>query len=136
MSYSQERIDIETRLQGGWKEAFIGYTTTAIAWENIEYVPTAGVPWIRCSILPGQVEALEFGRDTLKQFSGIIDLGVFIPRGSGTKANREYVDKLFTLFNLAEFDSIECDEARVQNLGIDESWYQTSISIPFTRREV
>ena len=129
MSYAQERADIESRLNTGW-------TTTAIAWDNVPYVPTPGTSWIRCTILPGSVDALEFGRDTLKEHSGIIDIGIFTPRNTGSAVGRGYADTLSTLFDLAEFGTIDCDEAEVQNLGIDEDWYQLSVSIPFTRREV
>ena len=128
MSYAQERADIESRLQTGW-------TTTPIAWDNGKYIPTPGTAFIRCTILPGDSEALEFGRSPLKSHFGIIDIGVFVPRETGTAVARGYVDTLVSLFDLEEFGSVECDEASVQNMGNEEDWHHTSITIPFDRRE-
>ena len=129
MSFVQERADIEARLSSGW-------STTAIAWDNVPYVPTPGTAWIRCSILPGSVEALEFGRDTLKEHSGIIDIGVFVPRDTGSNTARSYADTISTLFDMVAFGTIDCEEAEVQNMGIDEAWFHLSITIPYKRREV
>jgi len=129
MSYKQERIDIESRLATGW-------STTDIAWDNGPYVPTPGTAWIRCAILQGDVNALEFGRaDAVKEFDGIIDIGIFTPRGTGTVTALGYVDTLTTLFSMVAFGSIDCDEASVQNLGEEEDWHHIAITIPFSRRE-
>ncbi len=129
MSYAVERADIESRLKAGW-------TTTAIAWDNIPYVPTPGTSWIRCTILPGDSEALEFGTDTLKQYSGMIDIGIFTPRDIGSATARGYADTLLNLFDMETFGSIECDEVFIRNLGIDGYWYHMSVTIPFKRREI
>jgi hypothetical protein len=129
MSYVIERSDIEGRLSTGWN-------TTAIAWDNTPFVPTPGTAWIRCTILPGNVEALEFGRDTLKEHSGLIDIGIFVPRDTGSAVARSYADTLSTLFDMVEFGTIDCAEASVQNLGADEAWYHLSVTIPYKRREV
>lgn len=128
MSYAQERIDIESRLNTGW-------STTSIKWDNIPYVPTPGTAWIRCTILPGNVEALEFGRDTLKEHSGIIDIGIFTPKETGSAIARGYADTLSALFDMVAFGTIDCAEAEVMNIGIDGDWYHLSVTIPYTRRE-
>jgi len=128
MSYAVERSDIEDRLNTGW-------TTTPVAWDNVPYVPTPGTAWIRCAILPGDVNALEFGRDTIKEFSGIIDIGIFTPRNTGAVVARGYADTLSALFDMEVFGTIDCDEASVQNLGIEEDWYHLSVTIPYSRRE-
>jgi len=157
MSFVQDRVDIETRLNSNW-------STTAIAWDNVPYVPAPGTPWVKCQILPSDVNALEFGRDTLKAFTGIIDIGIFTPKSSGSATAREYADTLSALFDMVEFGinqsriaesgdtriteaedtratedlvlgRVDCDEASVQNRGIEDDWYQLAVLIPFTRRE-
>ena len=129
MSYAVERSDIEGRLNSGW-------STTKIAFGNGPYVPTPGTAWVRCTILQGDVNALEFGRgDAVKEFDGIIDIGIFVPRGTGTATVMGYVDTLTTLFSMVAFGTIDCDEASVYNLGKEEDWHHTVITIPFSRRE-
>ena len=128
MSYKQEQIDIESRLVTGW-------STTPIAFDNGPYIPTPGIAWIRCTILTGDSEALEFGRSPLKSHFGIIDIGIFIPKETGTIVAKGYADTLSALFDLEEFGSVDCDEASVQNMGNEEDWHHTSITIPFDRRE-
>lgn len=126
MSFAQERVDIETRLIMNW-------TTTPIAFDNGSFVPTPGTPWIRCSILMGEAFALAFGRAVAVECSGIIDIGIFVPRLSGTALARAYADTLAALFHMQKFETVDCDEASVQNLGIDDSWYHFVLSIPYTR---
>lgn len=128
MGYSQERIDIETRLNTNW-------TTTSIAWDNIAFIPTQGTAWIRCTILPGNAEGLSFGRNTQIEYAGIIDIGIFVPKESGSNATRTYADTIAAIFNMQAFGTIDCDEAYSQNLGIDENWYHWVVTIPFGRRE-
>ena len=128
MSYAQERTDIESRLSTNW-------STTPIKWDGVAFTPTPGTPWIRCSILPGDVEALEFGRDTTKEHMGIIDIGIFVQKETGTVLARTYADTLSALLDMGAFGTIDCDEASVQNLGVDGDWYQLNITIPFSRRE-
>jgi len=128
MSYSQERADIESRLGTNW-------STTPIAWDNVAYVPTPGTAWIRCTILPGSAEGLAFGKDTDIEYSGIIDIGIFVPKDSGNNVARQYADTLAAIFNLEDFGAINCDEACAQNLGIEDEWYRFNVTIPFSRRE-
>lgn len=128
MSYAQERADIEARLGTNW-------TTTSIAWDNVSFIPTTGTAWIRCSILPGSCEALEFGRDTTKEYLGIIDIGIFVPVDTGNNTIRGYADTLAAIFDMVEFGTVDCNEAKAQNLGIEDGWYHWAVTIPFARKE-
>ena len=128
MSYSQERIDIEARLATNW-------TTTSIDFENGSFVPTPGTPWIRCMILMGEAFALAFGRVAVIEYSGIIDIGIFVTRLSGTALARSYADTLAALFNMKKFGTVDCDEASVMSAGKEEDWCHFVVTIPFSRIE-
>jgi hypothetical protein len=128
MSFAQERIDIEARLNAGW-------TTTSIDFGNGPFVPTPGTAWIRCTILPGGAAALAFGRSADKEYSGIIDIGIFVPRLTGTALARTYADTLAALFDEQAFGTVDCDEASIQNIGPEEDWYHFAVTIPFSRIE-
>ena len=128
MSYAQERADIEARLNTNW-------STTPIAWDNVPYVPTPGAVWIRCTILPGSAEGLAFGKDTDIEYLVIIDIGIFVPKNTGSNTARQYADTLAVIFNLENFGTVDCDEAYAQNLGAEEDWYHWNVTIPFSRIE-
>ena len=128
MSYSQERIDIEARLATNW-------TTTSIDFENGSFVPTPGTPWIRCMILMGEAFALAFGRAAAMEYSGIIDIGIFVTRLSGTALARTYADTLAALFHMKKFGTVDCDEASVMPAGVEVDWCHFIVSIPFSRIE-
>ena len=128
MSYSQEALDIESRLTTGW-------TTTSIVFGNGPFIPTPGTAWIRCTILPGSASALSFGRDTDIEYDGIIDIGVFVPKDTGDMTILGYIDTLVTLFNMQKFGTVDCDEAVALNLGESDGWYHHSITIPYSRIE-
>lgn len=128
MSYAQERTDIESRLNANW-------TTTSIAWGNIAFIPTIGTAWIRCTILPGDANGLSFGRDTNIEYAGIIDIGIFTPKDSGNNIARTYADTIAAIFNMQNFGTVDCDEAFARNLGIEESWYNWNVTVPYFRIE-
>jgi len=128
MSWAQERADIEARLNTNW-------STTSIAFDNVAFIPTPGTAWIRCSILPGNCEALEFGRDTDKQYFGIISIGIFTPQDTGNNVARGYADTIAAIFDMQVFGTIDCDEAYVQNLGVNDGWFNLVVTIPYSRIE-
>ena len=130
MSFEQERIDIESRLNTNW-------STTSIDWADGKFIPTAGTAWIRCTILPGSAEGLAFGQDTDIEYLGIIDIGIFIPKETinAKSLAATYADTLAAIFNLEDFGTVECGEAYAQNMGIDDGWYTWNLTIPCSRRE-
>ena len=128
MTWAQERIDIEGRLNTNW-------STTSIAMDNAPFTPTSGTAWIRLTILPGSAGALGFGRDTDIEYAGIIDIGIFVPIETGSSTARGYADTLGALFNLKAFGSVDCDEARALNLGKVDGWYQWNVTTPYSRIE-
>ena len=128
MTYAQERADVEARLNTNW-------TTTSIAWDNVAFIPTPGTAWIRCTILSGDADPLSFGQDTDIEYSGLIDIGIFVPKDTGNATARGYADTLAAIFDMTEFGTVVCGPASVQNLGEDNGWYHLSISVSFARIE-
>ncbi|MEO1943429.1 MAG: phage tail terminator-like protein [Candidatus Thioglobus sp.] len=123
-SFAAERASIEGRLSSNW-------TTTAIAYDNVDFDAVTGVEWIRLTILPAETNyrALE----AKKRFNGIISIQIFSPRNKGTATIRTYADTLSGIFVDQKFDDVVCRSASITSVAQLSEWHQINLNIPFWR---
>ncbi len=128
MSYETERAAIEGRLNTNW-------TTTKIRFENGKFVPTPGVAWVRCDILQNDTNTLEFGQTSVKEYLGLIDIGIFTPLNAGSKLGIGYADSIKAIFDMVDIGTIDCGPTTIFKVQDEDDWYHIVVSTPFTRRE-
>lgn len=68
------------------------------AWENMDFTPTTGSPWIEENYLPGPMEQITLGPYGELQADPIYVVKVYVPIGVKIGAPRAYADALLTLF--------------------------------------
>jgi len=68
------------------------------AWENVQFDPTTGSPWVEENYLPGPMEQITLGQSGVLEANPALVVKVFVPTANGIGAARSYVDALFTLF--------------------------------------
>jgi len=74
-----------TNIRAALENALNGMTPALqTAWENIKYVPSVGVPYQRCFILPANPDNQEFGSTYRDQ--GILQINLFYPEYAGSGA--------------------------------------------------
>lgn len=124
MSFANERIEIENRLEAKWLD-------TPIAWDNITFNQPNNSAWIRLNILNGSTEyrAINY----VKRYNGIINIQIFVPIKTGASIARQYADTICEIFDSALFDSVVCDVASVTIVGADAKWYQINVDTPYWR---
>ena len=88
MSLDNDRKVVEELLEDNW-------ATTDIAWDGVEYTPTPGTSWIRCTILPGEDQYLT--TDEYRQV-GLVVIQIFTPDNIGSATARGYADTLSGIF--------------------------------------
>jgi hypothetical protein len=124
MSFVDERLSIENRLQEFWNY-------TPVAWENVDFDIPNNSDWIRLNILNGSSNYRAI--DYKKRHTGVILIQVFTPVNTGTNKVREYSDTIASIFDSRTFSDIVCDVASVQNIGADDGFHQVNVTIPFWR---
>ena len=127
MSFVDERIAIEDRLENFWM-------FTPIDYENISFNQPNNTPWVRLNILNGATEyrALQYK----KRYNGIINVQIFVPIKSGTSIARQYADSVCSIFDSTTFETVVCDVASVTIVGADAKWYQINVDTPYWRDSV
>ncbi len=68
------------------------------AWENVQYEPTTGKPFVEENYLPGPMEQVTLGTTGQLECDPLYVVKVYTPSGKGIGAPRSYVDALLTLF--------------------------------------
>lgn len=110
------------------------WVETPIAWDNVDYKPTDGQEWIRCTLLPSTTENNELGQSKINY--GIFWIQIFVPRLTGTGRAYELADMLDALFSNVQFDDIVCYASDVQRTGDEgHDWYQLNVRVNYWSHE-
>lgn len=59
-----------------------------VAWPNMPFKPTMGSPYFRPSLIPGEPIQAGVGTDAMNEQTGIYQVTVFVPAGTGTQQLR------------------------------------------------
>jgi hypothetical protein len=123
-SFGAERTSIEGRLSSNW-------TTTRIAYDNVDFNAVTGTEWIRLTILPAETNYRVL--EAKKRFNGVISIQIFSPRNKGTATIRAYADTLSGIFEDQKFDDVVCRSASITGVSQLSEWHQINLNIPFWR---
>ena len=137
MSFNDERQSLESRFNTQWAT----YTTSAdvpIAWDNVEYTPVTGTTFVRFSVFPGDAYQVSLGNRPLHRVVGIIDIGIFVPQGQGTKNAKDLADIAAEIFRNWQdtTNKIRCRSPYLTQIGEEEGWFQVNVTVPYIRDEL
>lgn len=90
----------------------------ARAWENENFVPPDTGLWVRESYLPGDETQVATG---MTECTGIYQVDVMCPSGSGTKEARRWANLLTNWFAPANSLSTTMDDGSIITVGIDRA---------------
>ena len=113
---------IEERLRANWSE-------TGIDWDNVEFTPSRGTPFVRLDIQWTGNNTISIGGRNRGE--GYIDISVFVPSNTGTTAVSGIADRLAAIFNKWDTGQLKFRVARTQRVGEQEQWYQVKVLVPF-----
>ena len=89
--FSAIRSAFVTKLQ-----AYVGLPS--VAWENALFTPTIGAMYLQPSLLPGEPSQVEIGPSGNDRHTGVFQISIFAPTGSGTQAMNTLRDGLIDHF--------------------------------------
>ena len=127
MSFFEDiRAAIEQRLNANW-------STTDIAWDNVEYNPTANTAFIRLIVDEADTRQITLSNNSpCHRAIGLIHIMIMVPTNTGTATARGYADSLADIYRNADFSDIKCLSPRIRRVGDVGEHYQYSLLIPFT----
>ena len=118
------RQDIESKLNANW-------TTTAIAWDNVEYTPSAATSFIRLLIEEVGSTQLTIGGTQCHRVYGLIHIMIMVPTKTASATAYTYADSLSDIFRNLEISIVRCRIPRIVRVGGIGEWFQLSLIIPF-----
>lgn len=62
-----------------------GISSDQIAWPEKTFVPTKGIPYLKPELAARVRRPVGFGADSVKQWDGTWQIGIFVPRDTGTR---------------------------------------------------
>jgi hypothetical protein len=131
MSFSDERIAIEKRLNDRW-------TTTPIAFENVPFSAPNDGSYVALDLLTGDGQQQDIASNARHRFVGVIQVRVVVPAHQGSSTARGYADTIAGYFRGATFShgssgDIVCRTPSINQLGITDGQYTLAIRIPYYR---
>jgi len=89
--YSEIRAALEVKLNS---IADVPY----IVWENVEYSPSTGVPYIKPRLVPTTREPAVRGTNPQMYYQGLFRIDCYVPQDLGPNAADDLADKLIDAF--------------------------------------
>lgn len=124
--FSKVQQIIEDRLKDNW-------VSTPVAYDNVEYVPKAGVPFIRPTITQTLSELTTVaspGKGNYREY-GILTVQVFTEQNKGSRPNATLADGVAALFRGYNEERLYMHEARINRIGSDKEFFQTNVLVEF-----
>jgi hypothetical protein len=110
--YDDIRAALETKLS-----AISG--VPSIGWENLQFSPTTGQPYVKPRLLPTRREPAVRGINPQMYYQGVFRVECYVPEGNGPAAGDDLADKIIDAFEAAT----------------DVSYSGTIVSIRYAERE-
>lgn len=110
------------------------YQSTDVAWENADYKPIVGTPYLKPRFLPAEPEQAALGSTGSNRLGGIYQVSVIHPIGGGSAAAKAQADAIVSQFKrgtqLTRDDlTIRVDRAWQGPAMDSEAWYTIPVSI-------
>lgn len=75
-----------------------GIAAADIAWPEKTYRPQKNIPYVKPEMAARNRRPLGFGADAVQEWTGTFQIGVFVPRDSGTRLQNEIASQLLRAY--------------------------------------
>jgi len=108
------------------------FSTTPIAYENVEFKVDTDVDWVRLSVQNGDSNQVSMGTPAVaNRFVGIIFVQIYTRAGRGTATALSIAQEVSDIWRNKQFDGITCRAPDINHLGVEGSWFQINVSCEF-----
>lgn len=143
MSHAALNTLVESRFATVWG------ATTPIAYEGVDFSPTAGSSWVAIKVREGSSRKITLGSGAqVRRTIGTIFVETYAPLGQGSKPTRDLVDAVKVVFRDYRASGFHAFEASAQVIGPEyytnsgtgvpatSQQYQAIVAVPFRYDEV
>ena len=122
MTPDEIREAIMSHISSNWA------TACSIAVPNYDFNASLSTAWIRPVVLMGDTFVKEMN-DGVGMRTGVLKVSIFTKPNTGSKNANAYAVRLETLFRRACINGVFFDEPNTREIGIDNGWYHTMVTI-------
>jgi hypothetical protein len=133
MSYEAQHNAIRNRLNAQW-------TTTPIAWDNVEFDRPDNSAYIQLVIQDSGTKQASMGAPDSNWFrsNGLLIIMIFVPLNQGDKVALEMADVLTAIFRrwVDAPTRLRFGAPFIRNIGAEPKFYHVNVLCPFQRDEL
>ena len=108
-----------------------GYTTSTVKMPNYTFETPANTKWLRVSPIEQTNTNVQAGQNPWQRKEGLFVVDIFYPKDSDDLTRLDDAEAIQNLFQNQAFGGVNCQEALIQELGFDEAWHITQVSINY-----
>ena len=105
-----------------------GNTSKNVKIPNGKFKTPTNSKWLRINLVDGVKSNVQAGGGYKRTF-GLFVIDSFYPAGTGTKLQLTEIKLMQDVFENEEFGNVKCQEADVNIIGEDGSWYHVQINV-------
>lgn len=121
--YSTIRQSLETHLSN-----IEGLPT--IAYENVDFKPTVGTPFVTCMMIPVSRRAAVRGLNPTQRYEGIFAINCYSNEGSGPASADAIAAKVLDAFDATtDIGSLSIEYSERDQGSVDTPWYIVPVNI-------
>lgn len=129
MSHAALNTIVENRFATVWG------ATTAIAYEGVDFSPTAGSSWVAIKVREGTSRKITLGSGAqVRRTIGTIFVETYAPLGQGSKPTRDLVDAVKAVFRDYRSGGLICHEGSSSVIG-PEYYTNSGTGVPATSQQ-
>lgn len=106
----------------------------AIAYDNVNYTPTRGTPFVRASLGPASCRQSTMGANGLRRYEGVFFIDLFYPLGTGSKDAETMAEAITEVFKsgtkLVEgSQSVDIDYCEPSKSMNEDAWFHLPLAV-------
>ena len=107
-----------------------GYTSNDVKLPNRAFNTPANQKWLRATVINQDLNNVQAGGGW-KRYDGLFVIDSFYPAGQDVIAQLIEAEVIAALYENLSFDQVNCQEALIQDLSDDGSWYNIQTNVTF-----
>ena len=128
MGHAADAVTIRERFETEWS---LAQPTVTHTYGDNETIPPTNEAWVRLNILPGEQRQVAMGVRRRFRRTGVVDVQIFVPAGSGDGTARALADTVADIYQGRTVNGVIFRGTGLTRVGMSGAWTQWSASTPY-----